>query len=575
MRILALIPARGGSKRLPGKNIRLLGRKPLIVWSIDVAKDMPNICDILVSTDNPSIKAISTDAGALVPWLRPADLATDEASSVDVALHALDWYEAEFGAVDGLLLLQPTSPFRTRETVHKGIEMFSKNTQRAVIGVSQSHAHPMWTFKLDGDQLLPYLENHGAGLRSQDLPEAYVVNGCFYLISPNVLRAKKTFLDETARPLIIDSFKEEIDIDTEKDWERAESILNSDESLRDTKQTNNGFREDMCMSASTQSYLSENEIAFSLQRQILVHTGKPREVEIATLGGIIKRKAGNGIKGPLNYIRELIHGWDELSKLSAIKGSKKGKRAIVIGNGPSQGFVSAGALEKFSEAGNDVFAVNFWNQNATLSKIPPKYLVISDPATLANSEENGSQRESVVKGNKSLMEYLLEHEGIIIVAPMHRVKYLKNIFSESRVLGFFDTEMRWVSSNIDPRFPRGYVSMTLYKALALAIHMGYKQVYLVGMDNTYPRDIFCDYENKILNYARFAGIGDYLVDQTALVPSMDVWAQDIFNLFYDLRRCFSGTQVLNLDCNSLTDVFPKISNLNQIEGLLYGADLEN
>ena len=78
---------------------------------------------------------------------------------------------------------------------------------------------------------------------------------------------------------------------------------------------------------------------------------------------------------------------------------------------------------------------------------------------------------------------------------------------------------------------------------------------------------------KILNYERHAGIGDYLVDQTALVPSMDVWAQDIFNLFYDLRRCFSGTKVLNLDCNSLTDVFPKTSNLNQIERLLCGGDL--
>ena len=108
MRILALIAARGGSKRLPGKNMRLLGGKPLIIWSIDVAKNIPDICDILVSTDDPAIAAVCTEAGAYVPWLRPAELSTDTASPVDVALHALDWYRAKKGSVDGLLLLQPT-----------------------------------------------------------------------------------------------------------------------------------------------------------------------------------------------------------------------------------------------------------------------------------------------------------------------------------------------------------------------------------------------------------------------------------------------------------------------------------
>ena len=92
MRILALITARGGSQRLPGKNIRTLGSKPLIIWSIDVAKNIPDICDILVSTDDPAIAKVCTEAGAYVPWVLPAELATDTANSVDVALHALGWY---------------------------------------------------------------------------------------------------------------------------------------------------------------------------------------------------------------------------------------------------------------------------------------------------------------------------------------------------------------------------------------------------------------------------------------------------------------------------------------------------
>ena len=165
MRILALITARGGSKRLPGKNIRVLGQKPLIVWSIDVAKDIPEICDILVSTDDTAIASVCAEAGALVPWLRPTELATDTASSVDVALHALNWYEAEKGSVDGILLLQPTSPFRSRETVLRGMELFRKNGRKPVLGVSPTHTHPMWTLKMEGEYLVPFMREHGMETR--------------------------------------------------------------------------------------------------------------------------------------------------------------------------------------------------------------------------------------------------------------------------------------------------------------------------------------------------------------------------------------------------------------------------
>lgn len=225
MKILALIPARGGSKRLPGKNIRILDGKPLIVWSIDVAKDIPEICDILVSTDNSAIAEVCKEADAYVPWLRPAELATDTASSVDVALHALDWYEAEKGAVDGLLLLQPTSPFRTKITISKGIELFVKHDRQPVLGVSLTHAHPMWIFKMEGDYLVPFMQEHGLRTRSQDLPPAYVVNGTFYLVSPAELRAGRSFVGEKTIPLLIESRQEALDIDTEWDFRMAEAII--------------------------------------------------------------------------------------------------------------------------------------------------------------------------------------------------------------------------------------------------------------------------------------------------------------------------------------------------------------
>lgn len=231
MKILVLVPARGGSKRLPGKNIKLLGGKPLINWSIEIAQGIPDICEILVSTDDPAIALVAKEAGANVPWLRPEALATDQATSVEVALHALDWYESENGVVDGLLLLQPTSPFRTQAKIRLGIELFKSHSYRAVIGVSPAEDHPMWTFKMDSGFLVPFMESHGFGTRSQDLEPAFVANGGFYLISPVELRKSKSFVNVEQIPLLGESYKESLDIDTELDFKLAEYLLNLNEKV--------------------------------------------------------------------------------------------------------------------------------------------------------------------------------------------------------------------------------------------------------------------------------------------------------------------------------------------------------
>lgn len=225
MRILAIVPARGGSKRLPGKNIRVLGGRPLIVWSIDVAKGIPEICDILVSTDDVATADVARDARARVPWLRPAELATDTASSADVCLHALGWYEAANGAVDGVMLLQPTSPFRSRDTVLRGIELFRRNDRHAVVAISAAKSHPMWCFRMEGQRLRPFIDGAGLELRSQDLPAAYEVNGALYLIAPEDLRRSRSFFRDDVVPLLIDEPREMIDIDTELDWNAAEAEL--------------------------------------------------------------------------------------------------------------------------------------------------------------------------------------------------------------------------------------------------------------------------------------------------------------------------------------------------------------
>ena len=224
MRILALITARGGSKRIPRKNIRCLAGQPLINWTIQAAKEISDICEIFVSTDDDEIAETSRNAGASAPWLRPAELATDMALSIDVCIHALDWYEKEYGNVDGLLLLQPTSPFRRRASIIKGISLFKEHKFKPVIGMSHVRDHPLHCFKIEGNHIRPIVDGNGLNMRSQDLPEAYVVNGAFYLITAAELRNSRTFFTDNVVPLVFENPEEGIDIDTDWDWLIAELI---------------------------------------------------------------------------------------------------------------------------------------------------------------------------------------------------------------------------------------------------------------------------------------------------------------------------------------------------------------
>ena len=157
MKILALIPARSGSKRLKDKNILDLGGKPLINWSIEQALGVASIFDVVVSTDSQKIAEISREAGASVPWLRPNNLSTDSTSTVDVAIHALNWYESQVSTVDGLLLLQPTSPFRSKETIEKAIDIFRISKQKSVVSVFSGINHLNKTFFYDNSTMFPLL----------------------------------------------------------------------------------------------------------------------------------------------------------------------------------------------------------------------------------------------------------------------------------------------------------------------------------------------------------------------------------------------------------------------------------
>ncbi len=223
-RLLAIVPARGGSKRLPRKNIMLLGGRPLINWTIDAAFDSGVCTNVLVSTDDNEIASVARSAGALVPWLRPAELATDTASSAEVIAHALAWYEKAHGTVHAVLLLQPTSPFRTSETIRGAVRTYMEQcgaTRHAVVSVSPAASHPAWTFSWRGGVLLPSLGWSTLARRSQDLDPVFALNGAVYVIPANDARAAHPIVRPGTLPFFMTDARESLDIDTADDWALA------------------------------------------------------------------------------------------------------------------------------------------------------------------------------------------------------------------------------------------------------------------------------------------------------------------------------------------------------------------
>jgi CMP-N-acetylneuraminic acid synthetase len=221
-RLLAVIPARGGSKRLPGKNIRKLGGRPLIAWSIDAAKSSGVFCDVVVSTDDPEIAEVAKAYGATVPFLRPKDLATDTAGSLAVLRHALGWYGATAQNLDGVALLQPTSPFRSIASIREAASEYGRHDfLRTLVTVSPAKSHPAWCFLKSENGMQPCLGWDSIAVRSQDLPPAYSLNGSIYIIPPSNLILNSPLLSDDTVYFVMENEQESIDIDSPYDWDLA------------------------------------------------------------------------------------------------------------------------------------------------------------------------------------------------------------------------------------------------------------------------------------------------------------------------------------------------------------------
>jgi len=223
---LALIPARGGSKGVPKKNIKLLVGKPLIAYSIEAALQSRHHLRVIVSTDDEEIARIARSMGAETPYLRPHVLAQDETPTLPVIQHALQWLEQHEGyQPERVVLLQPTSPLRGAEHIDQGIKFLLQAKADSLVSVCEAEHSPYWMRVLDNERRVrPFVETAREFLRRQDLPLVYRLNGALYMTKRRIIMEEERLLGDDVRALIM-SREDSIDIDNEVDFLLAELLV--------------------------------------------------------------------------------------------------------------------------------------------------------------------------------------------------------------------------------------------------------------------------------------------------------------------------------------------------------------
>ena len=229
-KVLAVIPARGGSKGLPGKNILPINGKPLIAWTIEQAKACPLIDTVFVSTDSPEIAAVSEQYGVTVPFLRPSALASDTATSVDVILHVLDIYEKKGQFFDYIMMLQATCPLRKKDDIATALAMLDAHpTAGSIAGVCKSeNQHPAFLVTLNDGFIRPYGRDFDEEiipvLRRQDINDVYFFEGSIYISEVSLFKDKKSFYRSDTIPYIVEKWQS-LDIDDIYDFKFVEYAM--------------------------------------------------------------------------------------------------------------------------------------------------------------------------------------------------------------------------------------------------------------------------------------------------------------------------------------------------------------
>ena len=233
-KVLALIPARGGSKGLPGKNIKELCGKPLVAWPIEAAINSNYIDEVIVSTDRPEIATIAKSFRAYVPFIRPSQLAKDNSTTFSVIEHAVNYLKSQNAIYNYLVLLEPTSPLTASDDIDKALNILinKRDIADSIVGVSKVEAaHPLFDVKINKQGLIvPYTGEFSTPKRRQEIDELYFFEGSLYISDVEVLLKQETFYHNRTLPYEVPKWKA-IEIDELVDFICAEAIMNNIEIL--------------------------------------------------------------------------------------------------------------------------------------------------------------------------------------------------------------------------------------------------------------------------------------------------------------------------------------------------------
>lgn len=222
--VLVFVPARAGSKRVPGKNLRFLAGKPLIVHTIETAIKSSIFDYLFVSTDGEEIACIAREAGAEVPFIRPHELATDTARGIDVLHHAMAWLEERGQKYDCIMVLQPTSPLRAIEDIWAALELFMQRDAEAIVSVCEVEHHPWWCNELPADGCMVNFLRSNILANRQELPKYYRLNGAIYLARWEFIRYRNSWFGPRTYAYIMPQ-ERSVDIDSELDLLIAEILF--------------------------------------------------------------------------------------------------------------------------------------------------------------------------------------------------------------------------------------------------------------------------------------------------------------------------------------------------------------
>lgn len=228
MRVLGLVPARGGSKGIPGKNVRLLGGKPLLAHTAEAALAARRLSRVVLTTDDEEIAEVGRRLGLEVPFLRPAELARDDTPTLPVVQHAVAELERSGDVFEAVCLLQPTSPFRRPEDIDSCVELLEAEGLDAVISVLPvpPEYNPHWVYFRDGEGLLRLATGEAQPIsRRQELPPAFHRDGTVYVVKREILMRENSLFGTRLGGFVISDPGRSVNLDTLADWDRAESLV--------------------------------------------------------------------------------------------------------------------------------------------------------------------------------------------------------------------------------------------------------------------------------------------------------------------------------------------------------------